>query len=67
MASAVLLISFRLTGSLSLLFDILLGGLVYLLMLRVLRAVREEDLDMIRNYLGDNVPWSVDILKNILL
>ncbi len=45
----------------------LVGVATYLLMLRLLRAVRSEDISVIRGYLGNRLAFASDLLSRILL
>lgn len=46
---------------------IVLGGIVYLLALRVLKAVQEHDIDLIRRYLGSRLDFVSKVLDMILI
>jgi O-antigen/teichoic acid export membrane protein len=43
------------------------GGIVYLLTLRVLKAARTEDIDLIRKYLGNRMNFIVNAISRIVL
>jgi len=67
MAAVVLVIQVPLYNRLLLPVYVLVGGGVYVLMLRLLRAVTEEDLVLIENYLGGRLLLGTRILRRALL
>ena len=44
-----------------------LGGFVYLIMLRLLKAVSQADIDLMRSYSGRRLTFVVDLMNKILL
>jgi len=46
---------------------VVVGGIVYLAMLRILRTVRQEDIDLMREYLGHRLAFAADLLAKVLL
>ena len=67
MAAVVLAIQIPFYNKLLLPVYILVGGGVYVLMLRLLRAVTEEDLALIENYLGGRLSLGTRVLRRALL
>lgn len=46
---------------------ILVGGVVYVIMLRIMKAVNEGDIQLFRNLMGKRGAWIVDSLAKILM
>ena len=46
---------------------IAIGGIVYLAMLRFLKAIRQDDIDLIRTYLGPKLAFASSLLSMLLL
>jgi hypothetical protein len=46
---------------------VVLGGIVYLILLRVLRAVRKHDMELIERYLGKRLGFLARFLSAILV
>jgi len=67
MAAVVLAIQVPFYNKLLLPVYVLVGGGVYILMLRLLRAVTEEDLTLIEDYLGERLSLGTRILRRALL
>lgn len=67
MAAVVLAIQVPFYNKLLLPVYVLVGGGVYVLMLRLLRAVTEEDLTLIEKYLGSKLSPVNGILRRAIL
>jgi len=67
MAAVVLMVEILFYNKFLLPVYALLGGIAYLGMLRLLRVAREEDIDLIRKYLGHRLAFAADFLQRILL
>lgn len=67
MAAVILVMQIPFYNKLLLPVYVLVGGGVYVLMLRLLRAVTEEDLTLIENYLGGRLSLGTRILRRALL
>jgi len=48
-------------------FYVLIGGVVYLLMLRILKAVNRADMDLLQGFLGRRLGPLANFLGRILL
>ncbi len=46
---------------------VVVGAVTYATMMRLLRAIRHEDLDLIRGYLGERLGWLADFIGSIML
>ncbi len=67
MASIVFVTQVFLYSKFLLPFYVLVGGVTYLAMLRVLKVARTEDISLIRNYLGNKLGFAASFLNMILL
>jgi len=67
MAAVVLMVEVLFYNKFLLPVYALLGGIAYLGMLRLLRVAREEDINLIRKYLGHRLAFAADFLQRILL
>ena len=67
MAAVVLMVEILFYNKFLLPVYALLGGIAYLGMLRLLRVAREEDINLIRKYLGHRLAFAADFLQRILL
>jgi len=66
MAAAVFLVEFVRYGKLLLPLYVAIGGIVYLTMLRVLRAVGREDMELLRGFLGQRLAFLCDLFSWIV-
>jgi len=67
MAAIVLAAQILLYSKLLLPFYALLGAIVYLVMLRLLKAVQKEDIDLMDDYVGPRLAFASSLLRKILL
>jgi O-antigen/teichoic acid export membrane protein len=67
MASAVIVLQIPIYNKLLLPVYVFVGLVVYLVALRLLRAVRPEDIELIRGYLGNRLVLVTNLMSRILL
>ncbi len=67
MTIAVIAIQIPLQGKFWFPIYVLVGAITYLIALRLLKVVRRDDIDLMRNYLGIRLGWVSTIIGRILL
>lgn len=67
MALAVIVMQILIYNKLLLPVYLFVGVMIYLTMLRLLKAVRQEDIDLIRGYLGHRMDFGASVLSKIVL
>jgi len=67
MAGVLVLVQRISYGAILLPAYIVLGGIIYLPALRILKAVREHDIELIRRYLGNRLRFASKLLGAILV
>ena len=67
MAGVLVLVQRIFYGAILLLAYIVLGGIIHLAALRILKAVREHDIELIRRYLGTRLSFASKLLGAILV
>ncbi len=67
MAGAVLLAQMLLYSKFLLPLYMIIGGAVYVAMLRVLKVAREEDIAIVRRYLGPRLAFAANLIGRILM
>ncbi len=67
MAATILTVQMTMYSKLLLPAYALIGVIVYLAFLRLLKTLRQEDIDLIRSYLGNRLAFAANLLCWILL